>query len=80
VLEHRRFWDALHTVTETHLVEIERRVTQAMIEQFGLDVSAVALDMTNFATYIDTGNDKADLAQRGKAKQSPCPVGCATRA
>jgi transposase len=69
VLEHRRFWDALHIVTETHLVEIERRVTQAMIERFGLDVSAVALDMTNFATYIDTGNDKADLAQRGKAKQ-----------
>src|SRR6266536_3333098 len=69
VLEHRRFWDALHTVTETHLVEIERRVTQAMIERFRLDVSAVALDMTNFATYIDTGNDKADLAQRGKAKQ-----------
>src|SRR6266536_3461418 len=25
VLEHRRFWDALHTVTETHLVENERR-------------------------------------------------------
>ncbi|MCW2642854.1 MAG: Transposase [Dactylosporangium sp.] len=69
VLEHRRFWDALHVVTQTHLVEIERRVTQAMIEQFRLDVSAVALDMTNFATYIDTGNDKADLAQRGKAKQ-----------
>jgi transposase len=69
VLDHRRFWDALHTVTETHLVEIERRVTRAMIERFGLDVSAVALDMTNFATYIDTGNDKADLAQRGKAKQ-----------
>jgi len=69
VLEHRRFFDALHTLTETHLAEIERRVTHTMIERFGLDVSAVALDMTNFATYIDTANDKADLAQRGKAKQ-----------
>jgi transposase len=69
VLEHRRFFDALRTVTETHLAEIERRVTRTMIERFELDVSAVALDMTNFATYIDTGNDKADLAQRGKAKQ-----------
>jgi Transposase len=69
VLEHRRFFDALHTLTETRLVEIERRVTRTMIERFGLDVSAVALDMTNFATYIDTGNNKADLAQRGKAKQ-----------
>ena len=36
---------------------------------FGLDISAVALDMTNFATYIDTTNDKAPIAQRGKAKQ-----------
>jgi transposase len=69
VLQHRRFWDALRTLSETHLVEIERRVTRAMIERFRLDVSAVALDMTNFATYIDTENDKADLAQRGKAKQ-----------
>ena len=69
VLQHRRFFDALHTLTETHLIEIERRVTHTMIERFGLDVSAVALDMTNFATYIDTANDKADLAQRGKAKQ-----------
>ncbi len=25
--------------------------------------------MTNFATYIDSGNDKAPIAQRGKAKQ-----------
>ena len=25
--------------------------------------------MTNFATFIDTGNDKAPIAQRGKAKQ-----------
>src|SRR6266702_3068999 len=28
-----------------------------------------ALDMTNFATYIDTGNEKAPIAQRGHAKQ-----------
>ncbi|WP_291413955.1 IS1634 family transposase [Actinophytocola sp.] len=29
----------------------------------------MALDMTNFATFIDTGNAKAPIAQRGKAKQ-----------
>ncbi len=34
-----------------------------------MDVSSVALDMTNFATFIDTGNGKAPIAQRGKAKQ-----------
>jgi transposase len=29
----------------------------------------VALGMTNFATFIDTGNARAPIAQRGKAKQ-----------
>ena len=36
---------------------------------FGLDCSSVALDMTNPATFIDRGNGKAPVAQRGKAKQ-----------
>ncbi|MGH3587156.1 MAG: IS1634 family transposase, partial [Pseudonocardia sp.] len=69
VLDHRRFWDAMHAVSLAELAEIERRVTAAMIERFELDTAALALDMTNFATYIDTGNDKAPIAQRGKAKQ-----------
>ena len=34
-----------------------------------MDCSSVALDMTNFATFIDTGNERAPIAQRGKAKQ-----------
>lgn len=40
-----------------------------MIEVFGLDTHALILDMTNFATFIDSGNDRAPIAQRGKAKQ-----------
>jgi transposase len=69
VLDHRRFWDAMHAVTAEQLEEISRRITLAMIEVFDLDTSALALDMTNFATYIDTTNPKAPIAQRGKAKQ-----------
>ena len=48
---------------------MERRLAVAMVTEFGLDTSALALDMTNFATYIDSTNDKAPIAQRGKAKQ-----------
>ncbi|MGH4009501.1 MAG: IS1634 family transposase [Pseudonocardiaceae bacterium] len=69
VLDHRRFWDAMHAVTETELAAIEHRLARRMIETFGLDISALALDMTNFATYIDSTNDRAPIAQRGKAKQ-----------
>ena len=69
VLDHRRFWDAMHAVTAEQLEEISRRIALRMVAAFGLDCSSVALDMTNFATFIDTGNPKAPIAQRGKAKQ-----------
>jgi transposase len=69
VLDHRKFWDAMHTVSPDQLARIEHRLALAMIGKFDLDISALALDMTNFATYIDTTNDKAPIAQRGKAKQ-----------
>jgi transposase len=68
-LDHRRFWDAMDAVSPARLAEIERRLGQAMAERFALDLSALVLDMTNFATFIDTGNARAPIAQRGKAKQ-----------
>ena len=68
-LDHRRFWDAMHAVTLGDLEEISRRIAVRLVEVSGVDVSSVALDMTNFATFIDTGNGKAPVAQRGKAKQ-----------
>ena len=40
-----------------------------IVRPVGVDVSSVALDMTNFATFIATANGKAPIAQRGKAKQ-----------
>jgi transposase len=68
-LDHRKFWEAMHAVTAPELAAIEHRLALRMIETFGLDISALALDMTNFATYIDSTNDRAPIAQRGKAKQ-----------
>lgn len=69
VLDHRRFWDAMHGVSLEELAVIEERIAAAMVAEFDLDISALALDMTNFATYIDSANEKAPIAQRGKAKQ-----------
>ncbi len=68
-LDHRRFWDAMDAIDNAQLIEIERRVTAKVIEEFSLDCAALVLDMTNFATYIDSANDKAPIAQRGHAKQ-----------
>src|ERR1035437_6236709 len=68
-LDHRRFWDAMDMISPEQLIEIERRVTERMVEAYEVDVSGLALDMTNFATFIDSSNDRAPIAQRGKAKQ-----------
>jgi transposase len=59
----------MDAITDEQLVDIERRIVARMVEEFALDVSGLVLDMTNFATYIDSANDRAPIAQRGKAKQ-----------
>ena len=68
-LDHRRFWDAMDAISKDQLEEIERRIVAHMVADFDLDCSGLVLDMTNFATYIDSGNDRAPIAQRGHAKQ-----------
>jgi len=69
VTDHRRFWDAMDHLDTDKLARVERAISTAMVTEFGLDLSGLALDMTNFATFIDSSNDRADLAQRGHAKQ-----------
>jgi transposase len=73
-LDHRRFWDAMHAVTLEQLEEISQRVAVRIVRVSGVDVSSVALDMTNFATFISTANGRAPVAQRGKAKQKRCDL------
>jgi transposase len=68
-LDHRRFWEAMDAISEARLHEIERRIVTAMVEEFSIDLSGLVLDMTNFATWIDSANDRAPIAQRGHSKQ-----------
>lgn len=68
-LDHRRFWDAMELISEDQLHEIERRIVASVVGEFSIDLSGLVVDMTNFATYIDSANDRAPIAQRGHAKQ-----------
>jgi transposase len=68
-LDHRRFWDAMDSVDDGALREIERRLAARMVGEFDLALAGRALDMTNFATFIDSANARAPIAQRGHAKQ-----------
>lgn len=68
-LDHRRFWDAMHAVALERIQQASERIAVKIVEVSGADISSVALDMTNFATFIATANGKAPIARRGKAKQ-----------
>ena len=68
-LDHRRFWEAMGVCTETQLAECERLIYTRMVATFDVDMSGLALDMTNFATFVDSANDRNTIAQRGHAKQ-----------
>jgi transposase len=68
-LDHRRFWKAMDRLDESDLAVIETELGRRVVSEFGLDLSGLVLDMTNFATYIDSTNDRAPIAARGKAKQ-----------
>ncbi len=68
-LDHRRFWEAMDAIGEEQLREIERRIVASMAKTFSIDLSGLVLDMTNFATWIDSGNEAAPIAQRGHSKQ-----------
>ena len=59
----------MHAVTPGQLEQASEQIAARMVQAGGIDVSSVALDMTNFATFIATGNGRAPIAQRGKAKQ-----------
>ena len=68
-LDHRRFWDAMNQVTAEHLEQISARIAAKIVAEYDLDTSSVALDMTNFATWVDSTNEAAPLLARGRSKQ-----------
>jgi hypothetical protein len=68
-LDHRRIWDALDRLDETDLHAIEAEIGRRIVARYSLDLSGLVLDMTHFATFIDSANEAAPIAQRGKATQ-----------
>ncbi len=72
--DHRRFWDAMDAISAEQLIEIERRISERMVAEFSLDLSGLVLDMTNFATFIDSTNDQGERqspAVRGRGDRAP---------
>lgn len=62
------FWEAMDHLDEAKLQAIETEVARAAIDQFGIMVTALVYDGTNFATYLSAANP-SELVRRGYNKQ-----------
>lgn len=67
-LSSQSFWEAMDRVDEQVIEPIEAAVVASAVEQFEIDLEALVFDATNFHTFISSTNPKADIAQRGHAK------------
>lgn len=68
-LSSQRFWDHMDAVRPEHIEAIQQEVLARLGECFGLGEGTLLYDTTNFFSFIDTFNERSELAQRGCNKQ-----------
>ena len=68
-LTSQRFWDNMERLDEVTIVAIEREISKCCVREFGLDLTCLFYDATNFFTFFDSFNDQSALAQRGHSKE-----------
>lgn len=68
-LDSQHFWDQMDTVTEQELNTAEKEITLKMKDKGLLSPKLLFYDLTNFFTYIDSTNERSELAKRGRNKQ-----------
>jgi transposase len=67
-LSSQRFWDAMDVLTDEAIAEAETEIVGRAIDRYGIELRPLIYDTTNFATFIDSANQRNTIAQRGHAK------------
>ncbi len=68
-MDSQHFWDQMEVVTDEQLAEAEKRITLKLIEKGLFSPRLLFYDLTNFFTYIASGNKRNETAKRGHNKQ-----------
>ena len=63
------FWKQMDGITEEDIARAEDAIMQKIFALYDFGLEKVALDYTNYYTYISSNNDKCDIAKRGRNKQ-----------
>jgi transposase len=67
-LTSQRFWDAMHVVSDEVIAKAETEIVRRCIDLYGIELRPLIYDTTNFATFIDSANERNTIAQRGHPK------------
>jgi transposase len=68
-LDSQHFWDLMDCIPEKAIEEIELEILKKTLEYYPIEEGTLLYDTTNFYTFINSTNDRCEIAQRGKGKQ-----------
>src|SRR5205807_1735038 len=68
-LTSQRFWDNMERVSPAQIAAVEDDLARTAVAHFGLDLHCLLFDATNFYTFHDSFNLRAQLHQRGHSKE-----------
>jgi len=68
-LTSQHFWDQMAVVQEPALQAIEEEVVRKLVLELKVPLDTLLYDATNFFTYLNSGNGRSQLCQRGWNKQ-----------
>lgn len=68
-LASQRFWDAMDALDEAAIRAAEAEIVRRAIDRFKVELRPLVYDTTNFATFIDSANERNTIARRGHSKQ-----------
>jgi transposase len=67
-LSSQRFWTAMDHLSDEQIRAAEERIVGRAIERYEIELRPLVYDTTNFATFVDSANERNQIARRGHAK------------
>ncbi len=68
-IDSQHFWDLMDALPIEVIEKIEEQLLKKVFELYDVKSDSLFYDTTNFFTYINTTNERCDIAKRGKNKQ-----------
>jgi len=65
----QHFWSQMDGIDEKMLYDAEDKIAEHILRSYDINPSKLALDYTNYFTYIDSDNNRSTIGRRGHNKQ-----------